>query len=480
MPEYLEQIYSNYEQSFKEFKSLLTTNYELNSYPPRHAQNQTFGIDFPGALIRKPLYEKCTFVESKFKASDGALSKFHGCRLIDCLMDNCDFRYCDIYVSTFLSNKSKFQVNSCNFSYGNFIDSKFIDIEFSGCSFRQMQFEKTLLKHCTMSFSSIEQSNIKNCSFENVDFRNVGIRYCTFENVNFKSVTFHILDLPRNYGLIQLLQKSENVKIAYENGKEMSLGNALFKLKTLIPYYFETQQFYELLNVYIAYNKQEAVLEVLPYAFKSVIMACDFAALQDLCALIVKFRICTENQLKHFYTSIRQLITPDNFPHYLRKNYNTYIENIKYILVDNPYNNPQAHILLKTDIETLGDMDMLLLLESIETNINDLAPNIDTSIQLTRHSPYEVFIVLCGMLPEILTVCQIFYYSLGGTKAFSDIKNSLKEKTDNHIKGDNANNTDNNDIESIKRIELSVGKFFSFKFEKEYIKRVKSIEYTIH
>ena len=103
-------------------------------------------------------------------------------------------------------------------------------------------------------------------------------------------------------------------------------------------------------------NDQEAILDVLPYAFKTVIIACDFAALQDLCSLIVKFGICTEKQLRQFYTMIRQLIIPDKFPHYMRKSYNTYIENIKYILVDNPYNNPQAHILLKTDIEALGDI----------------------------------------------------------------------------------------------------------------------------
>ena len=105
-----------------------------------------------------------------------------------------------------------------------------------------------------MAYSSIEQSSIKDSTFENVDLRNVGVRYCTFENVDFKSVTFHILDLARNYGLIQLLQKSENIKIAYENGKEMSLNEALPRLKALIPYYFETRQFYELLNVYITYT----------------------------------------------------------------------------------------------------------------------------------------------------------------------------------------------------------------------------------
>ncbi len=480
MAEYLDPIYLNYEQSFREYKSLLTTTYELDSYPPGRAKNQTFGLDFPGALIRKPLYEECMFIESKFNASDGSLSKFHDCQLIGCSMNNCDFRYCDIYASTFLSNKNKFHINSCNFSYGNFINSKFTDIEFSGCSFRQMQFEKTLFKNCIMAYSSIEQSSIKDSTFENVDLRNVGVRYCTFENVDFRSVTFHILDLARNYGLIQLLQKSENIKIAYENGKEMSLNEALPRLKALIPYYFETRQFYELLNVYITYNDQEAILNVLPFAFKTIIMACDFASLQDLCALIVKFRICTEKQLRYFYTMIRQLIIPDKFPHYLRKSYNTYIENIKYILVENPYDNPQAHIILKTDIETLADIDMLRLLESIETNIRDLAPNIDTTIELTRHSPYDIAIVLYGLLPEILTVCQIFYYSLGGTKSFSDLKNSLKEKTNNNITDANSNNVDNNEVESIKRIELSVGKFFSFKLEKEYTKRVKSMEYTIH
>lgn len=481
MAEYLDQIYLNYEQSFKEYKSLLTTSYELDSYPPRRAQNQTFGIDFPGALIHKPLYEECMFIETVFNASDGSLSKFHDCQLIDCSMNNCDFRYCDIFASSFLSNKSIFQINSCNFSYGNFINSKFTDIEFSGCSFRQMQFEKSSFKNCIMKHSSIEQSNIKDSTFENVDFRNVGVRYCTFENVNFKSVTFHILDLARNYGLIHLLQKSEDIKIAYENGKEMSLNEALPRLKALIPYYFETQQFYELLNVYITYNDQDAILNALPFAFKTVITACDFAALQDLCALIVKFRICTEKQLRYFYTMIRQLIIPDKFPHYLKKSYTTYIENIKYILVDNPYNNPQAHIILKTDIESLADKDMSHLLESIETNINDLAPDIDTSIELTRHSPYDIAIVLYGLLPEILTVCQIFYYSLGGTKSFSDLQNSLKEKTDNNTKVTQTNNKDDNkDVQSIKRIELSVGKFFSFKLEKEYTKRVKSMEYTIH
>lgn len=480
MPEYLDQMYLDYEQSFQEFKQLITTDYEPDEYPPAYAQYQTFGVEFPGALIRKPQYENCRFIETKFISSDGSLSRFHECKFMDCILNNCDLRYCDIFESDFISDKGKAPISSCNFSYGNFINANFFDINFDGCSFRQMQIENTTFKNCIMQNSSIEQSSIKNCTFENINFKKVGVRYCTFENVEFEKVTFHILDLAKNYGLIRQLQKKpRSVRIAYANDLEMSLDDAIARLRKLIPYYLETNQFYELLNLYDFFDEHDAIFKVLPHAFKSVITACDFAALQDLCALIVKFKICSEQQLRKFYTMIRQLVIPENFPNYLKKIYNTYIENIKHILVDNPNDYPQAHIILKTDIETLGDVDMPLLLESIESNMQELAPEIDCSIQLTHHSPYDVIIVLCGLLPDILNVCQVFYYTLGGTKALADIKNSLKERTDNHTNKLTPKKDEQN-IKSAEHIELSVGKIFTFKMDKEYTKRVKSMEYTIH
>lgn len=93
MEKKIDAQYLDYERSFREFKSLLTTDYELDSYPPVLAENTTFGSEFPGALIRKPQYSKCTFVGSTFNASDGAFSKLHHCRFYDCKLNNCDFRY---------------------------------------------------------------------------------------------------------------------------------------------------------------------------------------------------------------------------------------------------------------------------------------------------------------------------------------------------------------------------------------------------
>lgn len=475
----MEPVYNSYEKSFQAFKALLTTDYKIEAYPPAIAENQTFGKEFPGALIHKPQYKNCVFVQSRFESSDGALSRFHDCIFNGCLFDNCDLRYCDILHSDFQTSQDEPSFTSCNFSFGNFINSHFSYICFSGCSFRQMQFEGSSFISCKMQHCSIEQSNIKDCRFENLDLRKTGVRYCTFEKTVFKDVIFHILDLPKNYGLIQQLQKAVGlVSVAYKNDKTMSLNEAIRYLRNLIPYYLEKSQFFELINVYAAYEKYEEIFNILPYAFENVITACDFAALLDLCSLIVKLKICTDKQLREFYALIKQFIVPDKFPHYLRKNYNTYIENIRYILVDNPYNRPEANILLKTNIHSLNDGNMARLLRSIEANIKELAPSVDSTFQLTHHSPYDVIITLFGAMPDILRICQTFYYSLGGIKTLLELQKSRKEKV---VKATeiSQSGSEKTDQEMARRIELSVGKIFSFKYEKDFIKHVESLEYVV-
>ena len=178
MAQYIDGRYLDYEKSFSVYKTLLTTNYELDSYPPTFAENETFGSKFPGAHIRKPQYKNCTFVNACFDSSDGALSRLHNCRFYDCALNNCDFRYSDVYHSHFSTKQASSVITSCNFSFSNFIGATFNETSFSGCSFRQMQFEDTIFEHCQMEYSSIEQSSFKNCKLIDLDLRKVSVRYC--------------------------------------------------------------------------------------------------------------------------------------------------------------------------------------------------------------------------------------------------------------------------------------------------------------
>ena len=64
-------------------------------------------------------------------------------------------------------------------------------------------------------------------------------RFCDFDNVKFKNVVIHILDLAKNYGLINELKKNGcDIKIFYGQNNYMSLDAALKLLPNLLLYYF--------------------------------------------------------------------------------------------------------------------------------------------------------------------------------------------------------------------------------------------------
>ena len=67
---------------------------------------------------------------------------------------------------------------------------------------------------------------------------------------------------------------------------------------------------------------------------------------------------------------------------------------------------------------------------------------------------------------------------MGGMKTFSDLRKSQKEKAVRNTWVSQSGSEKINK-EVTKRIELSVGTFFSIKYEKDFVKRVESLEYTV-
>lgn len=315
----------DFKKSFQDFKALLTTEYDLESYPLSVIKGKTFGTKFPNALIFKPTYEDCKFIGTNFEGTNLANSKFHICSFIDCLFNNCDLRYWKLYRSHFQNGK----ISGCGFGFGIFKDITFESTTFEGCSFGQMQLENISIQGCKLKFSSFEQSDIKNCVLKDLDLRQAEVRYCNFEGTTFENVVFHILDLPRNYGLVEQLLKSPNtVYVAYKGDKLMPLEEAVAYLRKLVPYYYETHQFYELLTTYALHKEYDKVKEVMPEVLKSLIDSCDFSALQDICTLIVKMELYNEEELNTIYSQIQHQTNKDKS----EKSSQYFIANIKNIL----------------------------------------------------------------------------------------------------------------------------------------------------
>lgn len=466
--------------SFKLFQDLsvkATKYYE--KLPPINAENMDFGEDFLGGLIQKPNYINCRFNKTTFDSPNGAYSNLEKCYFGDCYFYNCDFRYSNFKNCIFTKEK-KFTMNSINFSFSTLYDCEFNKIDFIGVSYREMILSNVEFNDCTINSSAFEHTKLIRCTFRNIDFKNVGVRYCEFIDCKFINVTFPILDVLSNYGLLEALRSNnKEIKVSLGNNGITDFDNAVKILCDLVPYYETVHQYFELINLCIIYEEPNIMSNLILKSLEYVIKQNDFEGLENICKLIVNLKNNnTSESLKNvdlieMYHLIISLINPDKLPYNLYKSYIDYINKIRLLLVDNPYNNPTGQIIIKTHILPEETEDLAKLIKSIDDFIRDNIPSTTPYIQISHHCPYEIIVAFAGALPEILQVCQIFYYTFGGIKALKDICGSIHEKAIN--------------IQKPKKDKyLKLKKAFNFDGQKikinsliDFEMKVESVEYFI-
>ena len=444
--------------------------------PPEKATNQDFFDNFPGNLIQKPQYTNCRFYESRFDSANGAYSKLHCCGLYDCLLTNCDLRYSDFVQCEFNNCNGETQINSCNFSFSNFINNTFQSVKFSGTSFRQMLIADCRFIDSAIVNSSFEETIFNNCTFKNINFKEVGVRFCEFSNCTFENVIFPILDLASNIGLIDLMiEQQKEIKISLGTNGTTNLEHAIQLLYKLIPYYYKTHQYFQIINILLINKEYDKIWELLTEAFNYVITINDFPALLGLCNLIVKLHIFEKDKLGLLYNRIVETIKPEKLPYHLLKSYLVYIKNIQNLLLENPSQYPTAQIILRTNIEENNRAQLIHIIDDIESITKTVDTNVNPIIQLTHHSPYEIVAFICAELPTLLQVCQVFYYTFGGLKSLNDLGQSRHEKTTNKNRIDK---TKNKDTKHNLNVSVNVGGL-NINIHKETIEHVKTSEYFI-
>ncbi len=471
-------------QMFREFS---VKSEEYAHIPPKDADNRDFGSEFPGSLIEKPRYNNCRFNFSRFKASNGAFSIFNVCKFYDCFFSGANFNYCNFSGCDF-ERKEKFLIENTGFNFSQFINVNFKKIRFEGVSFRDIYLENSTFNACDIKDSSFERAIIKNTKFTNMDLRNIGIRYCRFhDDVKFDNIIFPILDLVTNIGLSNIFEKNVgSVKFSLGNKKEVDFVTAKELIFKLIPYYMETRQYFSVLNIYLINKQTEKISYLLPKAIDYSIKQEDFDSLYNICQFIANVGLFNKKELHKIYNIIKSEIQPDKVPYNVKKGYINYIDEIKNILLNNSNEYPCATIELTTNIKCNEPENLTPIVIDTEKVIRNINPDITSKIEISHHSPYELFITIFGKLHDILTICQIFYYSFGGVKAIKDIENSRHEKASNkHNEWDNENlltvlrerNPKVFEEKVCKKLDYSIG---PIKFQKKTKTVIKSVEYYIN
>lgn len=470
------------EYSRKLFFSLQTRSLGSIERPPKYAENASFDKNFPGMFVERPFYKNCKFVGSTFERPACESSQLISCVLYDCKINNADFRYCNFEHTVFESKDDLCYITNSNLSFGTLIDTKFIGIKIEGTPFKEMVIDNCIFDNCNFDSFGFERSTIKNCSFFDTDMSKIVFRFCDFENIKFRNVIIHILDLAKNYGLINELKKNgENIKIFYGQNNYVSLDEAIKLLPNLLMHYYDAKEYYYVINILMLENRYDELWSVLQEAFKYEIACNDYAVLQDLCTLTVKLNVFDNYKLKQLYEIITTRSSPNDLSRHQLKSYTSYMNNIKSILLENPNEFPTARIIISTNVMPGNIEKIAPLLNTIESNISNNFPTLNSKIQISHHSPYDIEIIISAVLPELLTVCQLFYYGFGGIKSLKDIISSRHEK---YNKGktkqldDNKPSKKRTNKTGSKKISLKLGSF-EFKYEKTCEEMVNSVEYII-
>lgn len=472
LPELVNSVNASYEL----FSRLQTKSINSNQVPPRFAENKNFDEKFQGMFINKPEYKKCIFRNSKFERPAGESSCFDTCHFYNCEFIDADFRYCDIENSWFISENKISIISNSNFSFGTLFNTHFVNTHIQGTPFREMVIDNCFFNDCIFDSFGFERSIIKNTVFENIDMSKIVFRFCDFDNVTFKNVVIHILDLAKNFGLVnELINNGEKIKIFYGKDNYLTLEDALSLLPNLLGYYWAEKDYYYVINILALEKRYDELQNILPEAFNYVAQTKDFSTLQDLCNLIVKLNILSSDHRKKIYQIINDRIKPNDFSNHQIRSFTYYLDNIKRILLENPNAYPTASITLHTDIAPDKIEDLTPLLKCIESNIHRLQPNLNPKIEISHHSPYEIVVYISEVLPVLLSVCQVFYYAFGGAKSLKDISSSRYEKTANSKKGINKGKTKGN---TKKDISLKFGKF-EFHYSEECENHIENVEYLI-
>lgn len=408
---------------------------DLEQYPAPIC-GQVFDDTFQTSNIRKPNFENCRFSSVTFEGND-ATTAF----LLECDFEHVVFR--DVCLNYSNLSASKFDdvtFENCGCTGCDFGDVKMLSSVVTGCSFMRSYFYEAEIVDSSFVHCSFEEAEFKNTRFVGANLSQAGLDYAILDSVSFMHTTLPFWGVLRSYGGLAALQRSKNTCLKYTfDSREIPAPEFLSKLESMLPYFHKKKLFFELANVLIFLGRQREALSCILEGLRESIQHRDLRNVRHLCELASQNRFFTKQQLRQLYDI---LITEDAVSvmgHHEYLNYQMEIQEIKHLLVENPYGLPQITIQIHTSICHDDYTSLAELLRYIDQSIAFYLPQSVYHISIYRNSPPLLDVSICEMLPALLPyLFTLAVYVFGATNKsvslFQDICKAHGIRLDNREK----------------------------------------------
>lgn len=362
-------------------------------YKNINAYNETFDSAYSGGHISKSQYHNCDFNKVFFDGTNGDSSKFIACHFLNCKFETANFGHSDFSYSILDQNSS---IYSCGFTKSNFINTLFNRVAVSGCNFIETWLVDTQIKNSTFEYCNFENSMFDSVTFENMDLSKVTIDYVEFRKCSLSNVVFQFFGIIHSFNGLNLIKENEdNVFLKFPDSPNQITGREfLLLLKDLEAYFYYKNDYFALANINIFFGENKTAYKNIVDGLNFCFNKKDFKEIKYLCKLASSNLFFTKKQLIQLYTLLtnKDVIEDMTYPEY--RNYLDEIEDLKRLLIDNPYNLPQTKITIETDIDYSDTKNVVHVIESINTAYSLVSEQSSTYLSIRHNSPdiFEFFL----------------------------------------------------------------------------------------
>lgn len=321
--------------------------------------------DFSTKNLRQSFFHECTFDGVNYQDSGlaGSLfvnSKFYESNLTNTNFQSCDFRNC------------KFENISEGLKYTRFSKSIFTNSSFNKCVFNGTLMNDTVFTDCIFTNCSwvpvaIENTIFKNTILQNVKFKSMNFEFSTFDNIQLDNVKLPFPTIPYIYnGLNYLVSTSDNVRITSAKKKEgLTINEYIEQLENLCAFYKYTHNYFPLTNILICKKLYKEAFASVINGISISIELRRFRMLRNYCKQLKYINGITMHERQTLYSFILDRISGMNFQKFEYANLNTYLPEVRQILLDD-LNKEKLEISLTTNIEETDTKKIAIMLEVIE------------------------------------------------------------------------------------------------------------------
>ena len=398
---------------------------------------------------RKLKHVECGFENVSFDGTDGVSSILIDCRIKGCDIKNAGFRTSDFSQTQFLPSVTKpTTITNTSLHDSNFTASVFQQTNIEGCSFIHSMFRNTEFIDCALRFCDFEDAVFERATFKSIDMTTSGIDFAEFIDVNLQEVTFSCWGILWSFGGLDAIRKFKNeVHLRLpENDTAISAEEFLNCLSDLQAHFFFKKDFFSLANINIFFGNQERAFSYIKEGLLYNLYIKNFRMIKFLCKLASYNHFFTKKQLSQLYYILQSDAIIHKMTSYEYRNYLYEMNDIKKLLVDNPFNLPQIIIKITTDIDNeeqdllkifLGNIDQIIKLNASQsiysTTIRHNSPTFieildSDNLQNLYQLGANLIISFWGLIPQINTLLGSFTLIKQLCTSDSKLKKKIQEE----------------------------------------------------